>query len=475
MRITPTLLALSPLLAASLFAAPGCGETPPHEHAHTTSAAACDPDGAPLKVDRSPGGAPEVSPQALAARPCAVTVIDVREDDEVAEGSVPGARWAPLGELESQARGLDPTAPVVLVCRSGRRSAAGVARLQALGFRDVASLTGGLLAWDAVGLPRAPIPEAPRPALTSKKSAADLEDRLRTDLTDPDAFVWMKAAALVMEGAESCVDGRGAGAVLGTPGGDAGELVLVLATAEAAVGRPLTDDEVAALLNDYLQDFGRVYMHTDQHALERLAESLEADPSLHGLLPAPLDVEALVHHPHPGLEDALLARLVLPAHIGCGHLRLMVQDPAQYGLRPGLVEAMLRAWYQRLWIGGGELSLEVLGGHHEEQAVVIVDQPGDVHAFTRVPALTPSDRGVQVFVVHPAVTRYLRRLHVEFLSDHVPGLGDPEQAFETLQALAAKGQAATLTALAPELPKLTLTVEAAPTPTAPGRLSLAAP
>jgi hydroxyacylglutathione hydrolase len=80
-------------------------------------------------------------------------LVDVRELDEWAEGHAPGAALIPLGELEARRGELDPTQPVVTVCRSGRRSLTAAEILLEAGFHDARSLAGGMVAWRDAGLP----------------------------------------------------------------------------------------------------------------------------------------------------------------------------------------------------------------------------------------------------------------------------------------------------------------------------------
>jgi len=75
-------------------------------------------------------------------------LLDVRQDFEYAEGHLPGATLIPLPELADRAKELDPALPVVVYCRSGKRSLSGANLLSGLGFRDVVSIQGGILAWD---------------------------------------------------------------------------------------------------------------------------------------------------------------------------------------------------------------------------------------------------------------------------------------------------------------------------------------
>lgn len=91
--------------------------------------------------------------QSLLASGERLQLVDVREHPEYAGGRIAGARLLPLGELERRAGELDRAAPVVCVCRSGKRSAQAAEKLAALGFTRVHQLDGGLVAWEQAGLP----------------------------------------------------------------------------------------------------------------------------------------------------------------------------------------------------------------------------------------------------------------------------------------------------------------------------------
>jgi adenylyltransferase/sulfurtransferase len=78
-------------------------------------------------------------------------IVDVREPFEAALCCIPGARLIPLGELPQRLveldAELDPAAEIVVHCKSGSRSARGVAMLREHGFTRAANLTGGILSW----------------------------------------------------------------------------------------------------------------------------------------------------------------------------------------------------------------------------------------------------------------------------------------------------------------------------------------
>jgi rhodanese-related sulfurtransferase len=80
-------------------------------------------------------------------------LLDVREDSEWAAGRAPGAHHVPMQELPVRTGEVPAEAPVVVVCRSGHRSAHVTAFLLANGWSDVANLDGGMIAWQAAGRP----------------------------------------------------------------------------------------------------------------------------------------------------------------------------------------------------------------------------------------------------------------------------------------------------------------------------------
>jgi rhodanese-related sulfurtransferase len=78
-------------------------------------------------------------------------LIDVREPDEVAAGTLPGAVNIPLGDLENRLGELDRSRPLVLLCRSGGRSTIAAELVTTAGFEDVVNLVGGMLAFENAG------------------------------------------------------------------------------------------------------------------------------------------------------------------------------------------------------------------------------------------------------------------------------------------------------------------------------------
>jgi sulfur dioxygenase len=91
----------------------------------------------------------ELQPNWLEENLSRVQVIDVREPDEFngALGHIAGAKLIPLGSLILNSKTISKDKPVVIVCRSGARSAQASILLRNAGFTNVANLAGGMLRW----------------------------------------------------------------------------------------------------------------------------------------------------------------------------------------------------------------------------------------------------------------------------------------------------------------------------------------
>jgi sulfur-carrier protein adenylyltransferase/sulfurtransferase len=98
----------------------------------------------------------EVTPrQALELQARGAMLIDVREADEIAQGSPPGALRLGRGFLELRIEDAAPQADraLVLMCDSGTRSLFAAADLRRLGYTRINSMAGGFARWKSEGLP----------------------------------------------------------------------------------------------------------------------------------------------------------------------------------------------------------------------------------------------------------------------------------------------------------------------------------
>ena len=81
--------------------------------------------------------------------------IDIRSIDDFNQGHIIGAMQISLHELDSKLKKLQKymKKPVIVVCARGKSSLQGAKQLSAHGFEQAFSLAGGMLAWQAAGLP----------------------------------------------------------------------------------------------------------------------------------------------------------------------------------------------------------------------------------------------------------------------------------------------------------------------------------
>lgn len=82
----------------------------------------------------------------------ALFVLDVRQPEEFRTGAIKGAKLIPLGELSKRMKELPQDREILVVCRSGSRSAMAARQLANAGYKTI-NLRGGMIAWQRAGLP----------------------------------------------------------------------------------------------------------------------------------------------------------------------------------------------------------------------------------------------------------------------------------------------------------------------------------
>ena len=119
------------------------------------SAAPSSPTAVPAAT--APGGALAALPaevsvaEASRMRDAGAFVLDVRQPDEWAVVHIPDATLIPLGELQARLAEVPRDRQVLVVCRSGNRSAQGRDILLGAGLPSVTSMAGGMNEWAAAG------------------------------------------------------------------------------------------------------------------------------------------------------------------------------------------------------------------------------------------------------------------------------------------------------------------------------------
>lgn len=117
--------------------------------------------GMPAREGEAVGEIRECSAAEFASRRAAgetITLLDVREPDEVETARIEGAIWIPLGDLEGRMDELEALRDQVIVvyCHHGARSAKAVRKLLVQGFAAVENLDGGIEAWSLTVDPSVP-------------------------------------------------------------------------------------------------------------------------------------------------------------------------------------------------------------------------------------------------------------------------------------------------------------------------------
>lgn len=140
---------LSVAVFAALVAASACGS-----EGDGGPAVATDEQGTPAGATVAFG---LVTPEQAAglAADASITVVDVRTPDEYEAGHLADARLIDFNGSDFHARiaELDPEATYLVYCRSGNRSSGAVAAMAEIGIDRVYELDGGIVAYEAAGLP----------------------------------------------------------------------------------------------------------------------------------------------------------------------------------------------------------------------------------------------------------------------------------------------------------------------------------
>ncbi len=80
-------------------------------------------------------------------------ILDVRTPEEYSEGHIAGSVLIPVSELGKRLDELEKELPVVVYCRSGKRSAKASEILKKAGFKEIYNVLGGITDWSAKGYP----------------------------------------------------------------------------------------------------------------------------------------------------------------------------------------------------------------------------------------------------------------------------------------------------------------------------------
>ncbi len=279
---------------------------------------------------------------------------------------------------------------------------------------------------------------------------------------------WVKLGELLESEYDACVDGRETNPIVGNPGGDVSRLAEAIIAVGTVAGRQFNPGEILKIFDWYLEHVGQFYMHTDEHAIHHLAEFLNegygakrmAGKKFH----TPAEMYNYVRNPDPRLQVFLSRYLLDPRFVGCGHMKLMMTKPHQYGMSEKVLRSLSVAFFDTMWNDPEKsalLAYPMLPGDHKEGAVVnIVISDSELTDKTMVPMVAPTDQKISVFVNHPQVVKFLNKKVAYLLAKEGKSVikdleVDPDAVVAHMEHLQNEGVRQTVSALAWGLPVYT--------------------
>jgi len=219
---------------------------------------------------------------------------------------------------------------------------------------------------------------------------------------------WVKLGELEEHGELSCIDGRHNHCIIGAPGGNMGEFILLLSAIEQQLNIQLENSLIDSLLNEFLNSFGKFYMHTDTHAVQNLLQESTQIKALSKWTSHFNNAEAFFD----ALQtlDEKKAKHILPLllsanNIGCGHIQLLIKNSKLYRTRTALVEMTLKNFFLQLWKGNKKIHYAMLEGEHNEKCVINIDSQHEINENTLVPYICNKNKESK-FVNHSVARHF---------------------------------------------------------------------
>lgn len=279
---------------------------------------------------------------------------------------------------------------------------------------------------------------------------------------------WVKLGELLHDEYDACVDGRELNPVVGNPGGDVSRLAEAVIAVGAVAGRHFNPGEILKIFDWYMSHVGRFYMHTDEHAMQHLAEFLNEGYGAKRMggkkFHSASEMYNYVCNPDPRQQVFLSRYLLDPRFVGCGHMKLMMTKPEQYGMSEKVLRSLSVAFFDTMWNvpeRSKHLAYPMLAGDHKEGAVVSIVIPEvELTDETLVPMVAPTDGKISIFVNHPQVVRFLNKKVAYLLAKEggsvIKDLNvDPSAVVAHMEHLQNEGVRQTVSALAWGLPVYT--------------------
>jgi len=222
---------------------------------------------------------------------------------------------------------------------------------------------------------------------------AELEDHIG----EPDNIEW----AHVLQIFFASTDPRGQERELGTLGGDLGEFLLVLAAIEAQTGQTFSSAQVLHKLKVYLTVMSKdkFYFSTDASAINYFKTKCGC-PQLNIADPPDSKKEILRNATHD------------VAGQGDEFFRKLLTDPKPFDIRRELVESVIDAFFNVMWLKSDPLHRHVkfvlLKGDLNSKGFIMVKTPGYCNAQLLAPMISPELCSKQMGIYHGDAAVLLR-------------------------------------------------------------------
>ena len=234
----------------------------------------------------------------------------------------------------------------------------------------------------------------------------------------------------------SSVDGRSSDEVLGTWGGDAGELLLACAVWEELKQTDLQVHDIKELIVRYLTYMQQqwFYVHTDTKALAWIEREIGFDRERYNV--NWLDIT----RPPMEFKDALLDALTQVEGTGSMMFKNMLTIPERYKIRKELVETFIRSLYLVLWDPEQPLNSRIkyyvlhAPGPRHESAWVEFAMGSRCHKEHRVAMFPPFSEGISIFVHHAQALEIKRNQTATYVQSMMAGTGDLKDISERIQS-----------------------------------------
>ena len=208
----------------------------------------------------------------------------------------------------------------------------------------------------------------------------------------------------------SCVDARSDDPVIGTPGGDLAEFAMGLYVYHFLTNQVQNYASVQSLFRQFMDKeisaSRPFYFHTDDSRLKQVFKAVGDQLNR--------NITILPSRTPPTAEiNVWVAELVKSYAQGCGHIRLMIDMPATYGLADSrIMQWLIRAFYEELWAADtdakrAKLSFIAKLGPLQGKAIAIVsNKQGSCAGYS--PAIPPNVAGSTLFVYTPSAASAFR-------------------------------------------------------------------